>query len=358
MKKATKRPMSLIDRARKEPKKAEPAPVISKTRKTISVPQSDGTFHRLSRPFSVKIPIREDIMGAKEYGEQYYEQHPEMSDDIRTPMEKLFEIDELLSKEVFGSDLIEILIKQKCLRYIEYGEISIPSAKSHLVLGEHYFKEKKISSSRRHYQKGLFIANKLSLKDDIAKALIIGLAESFLYEDDSCSKSISMAFSNISSIEKDDIIDSSLRFRRDYILGKIYFLKKMYSDSINAYKLADHTLNTYIGKTGNITEAIFYEDYSKSLLNGSLNEEAMSNSEMALKLYEDLGVPDGIKRMRNFINSLQKQDALNSTIPAESHDEINGNNPDVTEKNEEELVSSQVQGSAEETKSVSEINDD
>ena len=101
-------------------------------------------------------------------------------------------------------------MKQKALRYIEFGENSIEALYSHISIGEYYILSDMPDSALRHFNIAKMIQKGKTLESEVKDRLSIGIAESLVSK-----KEITSVSDIMKEALKHEIKDPNLAFRRD-----------------------------------------------------------------------------------------------------------------------------------------------
>ena len=123
--------------------------------KRLTQRDMDSSCHRLSRvpqKFSTSKAIQAEK--SEPYAVSYFKNNPEAAQDIRPPDEKLQEIEQSLQDpNLEASEKFALLVQQKALRFIAYGETSPEAVYSYAAIGTFYNENHRPESAIRHLNK-------------------------------------------------------------------------------------------------------------------------------------------------------------------------------------------------------------
>jgi len=207
----------------------------------------DNSSFRLSRPPSSIYDRLTQQNKFEPYSVRYFNAHPEEIDDIETPEAKLVKIENELSNGVDEDKKFQLLMKQKCLNYLIYGENSIQSLLSHLEIGELYLKTNRIESSLRHLEKSYKQSCEYKSDDELFVRIRLSYSEA-IFASSSTKKSISNVSKLLKECESINIQESFHQFKKHYLEGIVYFYKgqneESYHSLVSALRITqDHTLD-------------------------------------------------------------------------------------------------------------------
>lgn len=303
-----------------------------------SAKEMDSACYRLSQSNPNKAPPLEKN---ESYISKYYKQHPDAVVDKNTPAAKLDGITNQLTDdaEMEYKEKLELLVKQKALNFIIYGESSMELLKSIYQLGYHYHHNERPASAIRHLTKARQMQSSETIQQNIANEpdlpynIDIECAESF-YDNalllktqrDAKPRDISSnlysAFSIASKIQEQNDSDKDFRVtilkahvcnaQTKYQNASQFFdsatqiLKKQSEDKSTEHIadiMAEHAANDEkIPVEPKLSSESDFEDSSSSVTKPQMNPRAAVLYYDAFNMYQELGLTG-------------KADALRPKIP-------------------------------------------
>lgn len=291
-------------------------------KKTISQSQLDGSTFRLSKPPKIRSTITPQSETYEKYSTRYFRDHPEEDDDLRDPKEKLMEIDGLITDDTEGDELFNLLVKQKCLRSMIYGESSQQVVNSLVSIGNYYQKTDRPKSAIRHFQNGREIGKATELTGESKAELSVGMAESYFSMKDQGKKNVTSAKSALADATNIDIEKSALKFRRDHLVAQIAHYNHE-ETACDAYAAAEKTLVDGCLDDDNLETAEFY-------LEAAQCARECNNVEITNKFAKEAA-----KRFGQLENTEKQQEAEALVIVQEEEEEHHENPPEDDNQNEE-----------------------
>jgi len=235
--------------------------------KVISQRDLDSSAHRLSRVpqrFQSKVAQNDKT---EPFAVSYFKNNPEEAKDIRSPQEKLNDIELSLSgNQLEPSEKFSLLMQQKALRFLSFGETSKEAFDSYYSLGEFYNQQKRAESALRHLQKAksLLESSGFQITENEKVLLAVEISEAHIMQNNK-----SQADESIGPHLSETISDPEIRFKRDFLAARLLSLKCFYKDSLMRYESA---INAYLeascGKSDEIIAQI-YLDASKVAKKGN-----------------------------------------------------------------------------------------
>lgn len=203
----------------------------------------DSACHRLSRvpqKFSSSKAVQSEK--SEPFAVTYFKNNPDAAQDIRPPDEKLSDIETALQGQLQASEKFSLLVQQKALRFINYGENSPEAFRSFLAIGAFYNEQKRPDSAIRHLNKAKSLEDqqKCEVSPDEDAQLAVELADAHLsYKTQKHTKD---AFEALRPHIETEIEDIKYRHRRDLYLARCYNYMNELENAQEPYRLA---LETY-----------------------------------------------------------------------------------------------------------------
>ncbi|EAY20630.1 hypothetical protein TVAG_163260 [Trichomonas vaginalis G3] len=214
-------------------------------RKTQKITQRDmdSACHRLSRvpqKFSSSKAVQSEK--SEPFAVTYFKNNPDAAQDIRPPDEKLSDIETALQGQLQASEKFSLLVQQKALRFINYGENSPEAFRSFLAIGAFYNEQKRPDSAIRHLNKAKALQEqqKCEVSPDEDAQLAVELADAHLsYK---TQKHTRDAFEALRPHLETEIEDIKYRHRRDLYKARCYNYLEQLDEAQEPYAAA---LETY-----------------------------------------------------------------------------------------------------------------
>jgi hypothetical protein len=158
------------------------------------------------------------------YAVSYFKNNPDAVLDTRPPEEKLETLESRLTDfDVEATEKLTILIHQKSLNYIIYGEDSPEATRSHLSLGAFYNDNHRPKSALRHLQRVVELREENGLEHPEEIRLAIELADAHLAMRNEnrieAHKQVGLASEALRNFMEEPINDPALRYHRDPAKG-------------------------------------------------------------------------------------------------------------------------------------------
>ena len=252
----------------------------------------DSACHRLSRvpqKFSTSKAIQAEK--SEPYAVSYFKSNPEAGNDIRSPDEKLDEVEESLQNpSIEPSERFALLVKQKALRYIQYGEKSPEAVESLVALGTFYNENNRPESGIRHLSKAKELVEKdgVQVEPDVKAQIGIELANAHLtYKQP---KHTNIAYENVAPFEGETIEDPYYAHMLALDLAKCLNFKKEYKAANKHYQVACATFeqaNEYQLNSESDKKAA-YDQWAKLCQEGANNAEEAKDLEKEQEEIDEL----------------------------------------------------------------------
>lgn len=231
----------------------------------LSRREMEDSSHRLSKPKQQYSGAKSSTENAETYAVSYYQNNPDVVLDTRSPEEKMEELDSKLQDyDLESTEKFKILIHQKSLNYIMYGENSVEALKSHIALGLFYNENQRPSSALRHFLKAHIIEQLVQVERE--DSIIIGIetaeAHIALRNDNrvESQKHINQAIESLSPFYDEQIEDHLLRYKKDLAYGHILNATGKFAQALEQYRAAYDSLNeTNEGIDSPVTAKLFIE---------------------------------------------------------------------------------------------------
>jgi len=297
-----------------------------------------SSAYRLSRvPQKFDVAKLRQANKSESWAESFFKSNPDQKVDKRPPIEKLEEISSKIAEN--GQEYQErlsLLLQQKALRYIIYGENSVQSLQSHAEIGILYNKNERYSSAVRHLQKAYQMESLEVVKNDSQMPVLlievtVELAEAYLNlaKTSNTRQNLDSAEQCVIRINFDQVDDLIMKSRIALIKARAKSIGKKNAEAIDLYKSAlDITADAY-QNAPHIKIAQLYEEMAqnaenaKNDKNGLLNKMILSTDISSLvgnyyseayNMYVDLELLDDAERVRSKVpTDYTEQDVSNET---------------------------------------------
>ena len=239
-------------------------PTSSKTPR-LTRREMDTSAHRLSRPQQRFGSKGTTIDKNETYAVTYFKNNPSATIDTRPPEEKLSELESQLEDcDLETADKFTILIHQKSLNYIVYGENSVEALRSHLALGQFYNENHRPLSALRHLQRAqqLQQTNDIERNEEIAIAVESAEAHLALRNDNrsESQKHIEQASEELDPVIDSEIDDPDLMYKRDLVKARVLCAKTKFDAALKQYEVALKSLDKANGgEESNVTAKLYAE---------------------------------------------------------------------------------------------------
>ena len=275
--------------------------------KRLTQRDMDSSCHRLSRvpqKFSTSKAIQAEK--SEPYAVSYFKNNPEAAQDIRPPDEKLQEIEQSLQDpNLDASTKFALLIQQKALRFISYGETSPEAVYSYSAIGTFYNENHRPESAIRHLNKAKSLIDEsgVEVEEEDQVQIAVELATAHLtYK---TTKHTNEAYNALNPYIETKIEDQYYVHMRALDMAKILNFKGEHEEADDYYNQACSTYE----------QAHEYEqnnqDYAQKSneLWAKLYVEAADNAEEAEKIS---AAKDYYKEAANKFEAAGKEDMANS----------------------------------------------
>jgi tetratricopeptide (TPR) repeat protein len=269
-----------------------PDPLDASPRLPTSAPGSSP--HRPSRTSAVNKSVQDP---ADAYAVNYFKTNPEAVLDTRPPEEKLEELDSRLTEsELETTEKFTLLIHQKSLNYIIYGENSVEALRSHLALGQFYNENHRPVSALRHIQKvaQLRQTNSVDRIEEVTIAIETADAHLALRNENRAEsqKHVSQAADALRPFVDEVIDDPMLRYRRDLAKARIAAARARIANAMEQYLIAADALDEANGGEATHVTAKLYVEMGDTATAGKLTEKAGEYYTRAWQIFTDLGMEE------------------------------------------------------------------
>jgi tetratricopeptide (TPR) repeat protein len=245
----------------------------------MNVQNPAGSSHHLSRA-AVKIRARPDT--AESYAVDFFQTHPDVTMDKRSPNEKLEEVIEQLHGELHPQDRFHLLIQKKSLCYLVYGETSAEYLECLHEIGRFYLDQDRPSSAMRHLSKAQEMAQSVELSDADTLSLATSVAEAYLrvpsIPRQELTRQLTVLEGVLNRYANIDTDDRVLTYHRDLMLARIYARRGRWTEAMIKYQSAAGALSEI--NEGKATEQTAQLDQEMAEA-----AEAANDSQTATKMY-------------------------------------------------------------------------
>ena len=312
-------------------------PPIAKSPKTRQLTQreTENSAHRLSRTPQIYSSKTNQTDKNETYATSFFKNHPEAV-DIRPPNEKLDEIDAQIGPDLEPSELFTLLMKQKSLRYIVYGENSKESLESHLALGNFYNDQHRQESAIRHLEKAKSLSENqdIEIDDETQIKIAVSLAESHLDSRGTNKKldnsHINAASKAIQPAANAEIEDEQLRCRRDLVKARILAARGRYDDSLQEYESALSAMDENSAEIAQV-----YTEIGTVYESNQDPQNAGHYYKKAYDLYNSLHMNESAELLENKLPDEEENENINSN-DSNNQDQKNEEDNNEEDNNEED----------------------
>jgi tetratricopeptide (TPR) repeat protein len=252
----------------------------------------DSSAQRLSRT-APKHASRPRADTPESYAVEFFKENPL---DKREPREKLDEILSRLAEELDENERFHLLIQQKTLCYLTFGENSAQSVEAMRQIGEFYNAQHRPDGALRHLVRAQELAQSVDLSDAERLTLAVALADALLsvtpvtrQEEHKNLSAADTALNPLSGFEPEDQL---LKYRRDLIAARLKGRKGRLTEAMIQYEKAAKTLDVL--NEGEVTEmtAELYREMARTAEQGGDNASALRLYRRAQAIFRDLGLTD------------------------------------------------------------------
>ena len=275
-------------------------------KKTLKKDRMDSSCYRLSKTAPLGVKKGKATETTELYSTKYFREHPEEADDTRSPVDKLKEIDQELDSDLDDEEKFNLLMKQKALRYMAFGDTSVEALYSHTSLGEYYNFNDMPESAIRHFNKAKNLQKNNEVEEEVKARIAIGTAEAHLILSENSRKEISQAATAIKPVLNTTIQDPHLRFRRDICNARILFSKEKEEESFEEYKKAEETLKEIAPEEDEGIASLYVEMGEPGRLCGKENE-AVPFYKKAYDIYKSLEMEEEAKEIEPYTHEVETQ---------------------------------------------------
>lgn len=180
------------------------------------------------------------------YMESYYLKHPDEHVDKRPIKEKYKELQKAFENTTLDENQrLNLLVQEKALNLIQYGENSHQSFLSFINIGVCYNRLNKQISAIRNLEKAKELEKVANATPGEKQLVAIETTEAYLVlfsnsvranKTDDANKYIRNAYSTIRPFQDSSIEDPELYFRKSLAVAHIYHIKQMYKDAIQYFE--------------------------------------------------------------------------------------------------------------------------
>jgi tetratricopeptide (TPR) repeat protein len=240
---------------------------------------------------------RAELEKNETYAVTYFKNNPDAVVDTRPPEDKLAELTTRLEDyDLETTDKFTILIHQKSLNYILYGETSIEALRSHLALGVFYGDNHRPVSALRHLQKVASLKQNYELErtEEITLAVETADAHLQLRSDNrvESQKHINQAAEVIKSVQDEDIEDPLLKYRRDLVKSRILAARGRVENAMRQYEITLESLSAVTGGEDSNMTAKLYLEIAQTAEAAKDTEKAGDFYARSYQMFSDLGMEE------------------------------------------------------------------
>jgi tetratricopeptide (TPR) repeat protein len=240
---------------------------------------------------------RAELEKNETYAVTYFKNNPDAVVDTRPPEDKLAELTTRLDDyDLESSDKFTILIHQKSLNYILYGETSIEALRSHLALGVFYSENHRPVSALRHLQKVASLAQSHTLEKSEEITLAVETADSHLQlrsdNRTETQKRINQAAEAIRSVQDEPVEDTLLKYRRDLVKARILAARGRVENAMRQYEITLESLNAVTGGEDSNLTAKLYLEIAETADAAKDAEKAGDYYARSYQMFVDLGMEE------------------------------------------------------------------
>lgn len=256
--------------------------------KRLTQRDMDSSCHRLSRvpqKFSTSKAIQSEK--SEPFAVSYFKNNPEAASDIRPPDEKLQEIELALNNDdLEPSEKFSLLVQQKALRFISFGENSPDACRSMIAIGQFYNQQKRPESAIRHLEQAKKLEKTCEITENESVILAIELAEAHVtYRTAKHTREAAEALQDHCDTP---IEDTRLRSRRELVKARILNQQNRHDMAIQPYHDA---IQGYVEVTPGLTEELghLYLEAADSAEQAKNNDAARTYYQNAHRVFQDIG---------------------------------------------------------------------
>lgn len=232
----------------------------------MSIPPSKGIHAPRARNYQQKHQANDKI---ETYADIYFKDHPDAIIDTDPPEVKLKKLEEKLgSFDLEMNERFHVLIQQKSMIYILYGEKSVESLKIHAKIGQLYNGSHRPQSALRHLQISLDLEKEFNVDEETALFVAVEVAEAHLSmrtdNPNDTQTHIKIAMDVLNPHRNADVKDNELKYRWYLVNARTYSASKQYQLSMQQYDNAQKTLEIIENHTNGARMAKLYVEMSET----------------------------------------------------------------------------------------------
>jgi tetratricopeptide (TPR) repeat protein len=227
------------------------------------------------------------------YAVEFFKSNPI---DKREPREKLEELEARLSEDLEENDRFHLLIQQRSLCYLAYGETSAEYVEAARQLGHFYNEQHRPECALRHLSQAQDLSQGIDLTETERLTLAVALADALLSVTPATRqeehKNLSAADTALNPFTNFEPEDPLLGYRRDLVSARLKGRKGRLTASMMQYEKAAKTLDVLNkGETTEMT-AQLYQEMAKTAENGNDTATALRLYRRAYSIFRELGFAD------------------------------------------------------------------
>lgn len=322
----TRRPLDAPKPTHKSDESQNPYPS-----KTIPQRKLDSSCYRLSRVPHKFSTGKVNKTEQGNFAEQYYNS-PDNEIDIREPEEKLKEVDAKLgdeNAEIDNDQRFELLVQQKQLRILVYGENSPEVIQSMTAIGSFYNSLGYYTSASRNLNKAQQQAKNSKLTDEDQFKLNLELTDVALHS--SCQnksesqKKLAEADKLLSPYAETETSCPKMAYRRDLYMSDILFRKQKFEESIPFFERAgDNYPQANPEKTKD--QAEIYVKGAQAAKEANQTEKETEFYKKAIAVYEELEMTNEAEKLKEKLPNENGEGGQNNANGESQQDNRDYNN--------------------------------
>ncbi|EAX92760.1 hypothetical protein TVAG_373590 [Trichomonas vaginalis G3] len=280
----------------------------------INQRELDSSSYRLSRvPQKFTSTKMNKGIPPQSFVDQYYSNNPNAQVDTRTPKEKLEDLKAKLGEENEESDpqeKLDLIVQQKTLSSLVYGETSVETIRSLIAMGAFYNTQYLPESAMRHLKKAKGITGSVQTEDKDLLRLHVEITDSKMQTPSNTPKQkLYSSFEKILSPYKETITeDKKLAYRRNLYMAEIYYYQNKFEEAIPFYESASEGFseaNTKKEQKPQLATLLIHEAECYHGIEDKNKEK--ESYEKAIDVYKELEMKYDVDKYQKIVDELQKQ---------------------------------------------------
>jgi hypothetical protein len=291
------------------------------TRKVIEAPQRnsgrqsaagsgrqceiDSSAHRLSR-------VREQYAfnRAVEFEKQefftsaYFRAHPPEDADLRSPAEKLEDLQARLQPNLPMAERFSLLVQIKSAQYMLHGEDSIEALRAHAEIGFYYADVPRPASCLRHLELAHELEPRYPLGRDESLRIAVEMADAYLKTETEVRPRTERL---VKPYQNTPIEDPRLRFKRDRTCARLAKAQEKFGPAGEHYRNAVDSLSASNGGNDTPETAELHKEIARMFELAKNDAEAGEEYQKAYDVYIRLGMEESVKEIEPKLARVAKQ---------------------------------------------------